>query len=154
MFGLLDQLKKLDSPISIGIVGIGSIGRGMILQSKLTPGMKCSAIADINLNKAIEVAKQFNYEYEVVSNLSEMNDTIKKGRLAVCEDGDLIACCDQIEVFLEATSSIVGGALLGEKAIDNNKHLIMMNYEADLMFGSYLMDKTEKKRSCLFCLRW
>ena len=144
MFGLLDQLKNLDSSISIGIVGIGSIGRGMVLQSKLTPGIKCSAIADINLTRAIEVAEQFNYDYEIVNNLSEMNDAIKKGILAVCEDGDLVACCDQIEVFLEATSSIVGGGLFGEKALDHNQHLIMMNYEADLIFGSYLMDKAQK----------
>jgi len=38
MFGLLDQLKRVKSPIKIGIVGIGSIGRGMVLQSALTPG--------------------------------------------------------------------------------------------------------------------
>lgn len=144
MFGLLDQLKQVKSPIKIGIVGIGSIGRGMVLQSSLTPGIECSAIADINLDRAVAVAKQFNYNYKVVNNLSEMNEAIRNGYLAVCEDGNLIASCDQIKVFLEATSSIVGGGLFGEKAIDHNKHLIMMNYEADLMFGSYLMNKAEK----------
>jgi len=141
MFGLLNQLKKVESPIKIGIVGIGSIGRGMVLQSALTPGIECSAIADINLARAIEVAKQFNYNYKIVDNLSAMTEAIQKGQLAVCEDGNLIACCEQIDVFLEATSSIIGGALYGEKALDHNQHLIMMNYEADLMYGSYLMSK-------------
>ena len=144
MFGLLDQLKKVKSPIKIGIVGIGSIGRGMVLQSSLTPGIECSAIADINLDRAIDVAKQFNYNYKVVNSLSEMNEAIQKGQLAVCEDGNLIACCEQISVFIEATSSIIGGALYGDKALDHNQHLIMMNYEADLMYGSYLMSKARR----------
>jgi predicted homoserine dehydrogenase-like protein len=144
MFGLSDQLKKVKSPIKIGIVGIGSIGRGMVLQSSLTPGIECSAIADIKLDRAIEVAKQFNYNYRVVNNLSEMNEAVQKGQLAVCEDGNLIACCEQLNVFIEATSSIVGGALYGDRALDHNQHLIMMNYEADLMYGSYLMLKAQK----------
>lgn len=143
MFGLLDQLRNLKSQIKIGIVGIGSIGRGMVLQSSLTPGIECCAIADKNLSRAIDVAKQFNYNYKIVNNLSEMNEAIQKGYLAVCEDGDLIACCEQMTVFIEATSSIVGGALYGDKALDYNKHLIMMNYEADLMYGSYLMTKAQ-----------
>jgi predicted homoserine dehydrogenase-like protein len=37
MFKLLHQLKQLERPIRIGIVGIGSIGRGMVLQAGLTP---------------------------------------------------------------------------------------------------------------------
>jgi len=145
MFGLLEQLKKIKSPTKIGIVGIGSIGRGMVLQSSLTPGIECSAIADIKLDRAIEVAKQFNYNYKVVDNLSDMNEAIQKGQLAVCEDGNLIAGCEQIGIFIESTSSIIGGALLGDRALDHNQHLIMMNYEADLMYGSYLMSKARSK---------
>jgi predicted homoserine dehydrogenase-like protein len=144
MFGLLDQLRKVKSPAKIGIVGIGSIGRGMVLQSSLTPGIECSAIADINLSRAIEVAKQFNYNYKVVDNLSELNDTIRKGQLAVCEDGNLIAGSELINVFIESTSSIIGGGLFGDRALDHNQHLIMMNYEADLMYGSYLMSKARR----------
>ena len=144
MFGLSDQLKKVKSPTKIGITGIGSIGRGMVLQSSLTPGIECSAIADIKLDRAIEVAKQFNYNYKVVDSLSDMNEAIQKGQLAVCEDGNLIAGCEQIGIFIESTSSIIGGALFGDKALDHNQHLIMMNYEADLMYGSYLMSKARK----------
>ena len=144
MFGLLDQLRKVKSPAKIGIVGIGSIGRGMVLQSSLTPGIECSAIADINLSRAIDVAKQFNYNYKVVDNLSELNDTIRKGQLAVCEDGNLIASSEQINVFIESTSSIIGGGLFGDRALDHNQHLVMMNYEADLMYGSYLMSKARR----------
>jgi len=137
MFGLLDQLKKVKSPIKIGIVGIGSMGKGMVLQSALTPGIQCSAIASRRLDRTIEIAEQFNYNYKVVNTLSEMNEAIQKGQLAVCEDGDLVASCEQLDVFVEATGSIVGGGHYGEKALDHDQHVIMMNCEADLMYGSY-----------------
>ena len=144
MFGLLDQLKTLKSPIKIGIVGIGSIGRGMVLQSSLTPGIECSAIASKRLDRTIEVAKQFNYNFKVVNSLSEMNEAIQNGQLAVCEDGNLIASCEQINVFIEATGSIIAGGLYAEKALDHNQHVVMMNCEADLMYGSYLMSKARQ----------
>ena len=143
-FGLLDQLKKLKSPIKIGIVGVGTVGKGMVLQSSLTPGIECVAIAGRHLDKAIEVAKQFNYNYKIVSNLSEMNEAIQNGQLAVCEDGDLVASCEQINVLVEATGSIVGGGLYAEMALDHNQHVVMMNCEADLMYGSYLLSKAQR----------
>ena len=145
MFGLLDQLRRLEKPIKIGIVGIGSIGRGMVLQSYLTPGIDCVAIADIDINKAIAASKRFDCDYQVVENLNEMHDAIERGKLAVSENGDLIACCELLDVFVEATSSIVGGGKYGVLALENDKHLVMMNYEADLMFGRYLMSLADEK---------
>ena len=44
MFGLLDHLRSLEQAIKIGIVGIGSIGRGMVLQSNLTPKHQYSKV--------------------------------------------------------------------------------------------------------------
>jgi len=145
MFNLLKQLKELKAPIKIGIVGIGSIGRGMVLQSGLTPNIDCMAIADLNLDKAIATAEQFNCPYTIVESMEEMNSAINNGKMAVCEDGDLIARCELLDVFVEATSSITGGGNYGVTAIQHDKHLIMMNYEADLMFGSYLMELAASK---------
>ena len=145
MFGLYDQLKKYDKPIRIGIVGIGSIGRGMVLQADLTPAIECVAIADVVLEKAIAVARQFGKDFVVIESLPEMHDAIQAGKLAVCTDGNLVARCELLDVFVEATSSIVGGGKFGLLALDHDKHLIMMNYEADLMFGSHLMHQASKR---------
>lgn len=145
MFQLLHQLKQLNRPIRIGIVGIGSIGRGMVLQAGLTPNIDCVAIADLHIEKAIATAKLFNCRYAVAESLEEMHDIIRKGMMAVCADGDLIARCEFLDVFVEATSSIIGGGKFGITALHHGKHLVMMNYEADLMFGSYLMSLATEK---------
>lgn len=146
MFGIIDQLKRLEEPIRIGIVGIGSIGRGMVLQSKLTPGIECVAIADIDIGKAVAAAERFKCDYQIVETMKAMQHAIEKGKLAVTNDGNLIARCELLDVFIESTSAIVGGGRFGELALNSGKHLVMMNYEADLMFGRYLMKLAEKQR--------
>ena len=73
-----------------------------------------------------------------------MHNAIRQGKLAICEDGNLAASCEDVDIFIEATNSTPAGGKFALTAIENNKHLIMMNYEADLMFGPYLMHLAEQ----------
>ena len=144
MFGLLEQLKRLQAPIRIGIAGIGSIGSGMLRQASITPGIQCVAIADIELDRALTWATQFKINHRVVHTLNEMHDVIRQGRLAVCADGELAARCEMMDVFVEATNSVAAGGHHGTRALECGKHLVMMNYEAGLMFGGWLMRLAEE----------
>jgi predicted homoserine dehydrogenase-like protein len=145
MNGLLERLKALDSKIRLGIVGIGSIGKGMVLQAQMTPGIECVAIADIILERATAWAEWLKRDYQVVHTLADMHDAIRWGKLTVCTDGDLVARCELVDVFIESTNSVSAGGQYGITAIEHHKHLIMMNYEADLLFGPYLMHLAEEK---------
>lgn len=145
MFGLLEQLRERRKPIAIGIVGIGSIGRGIFRQALITPGIRCLAIADLNIDRAIAAAEKFGIEYRIAHTLLEVNEAVYHERLAICSEGDLVARCDLTDVFIEATNSVADGGRHGVRALEHNKHLVMMNYEADLMFGSWLMRVAQKK---------
>jgi predicted homoserine dehydrogenase-like protein len=142
---LLEQLKAVDENIKTGIVGIGSIGKGMVLQAGITPGLECVAIADIIIDRAIDWARSIGRAYQVVDTLAELHQAIHQGQLAVCADGDLVARCESLDVFVEATNSVAAGGQFGITALEHNKHLVMMNYEADLMFGPYLMRLAQEK---------
>ncbi|MBC8508463.1 MAG: homoserine dehydrogenase [Anaerolineales bacterium] len=145
MSNYLVKLSRLEKNIRVGIVGIGSIGKGMVLQAQQTPGIECVAISDIILERAISWAEELGEAYEVVDSLSAMNEAIRNNKMAVCQDGNLVAQCELMDVFMEASSSIHAGGQFGLTAIKHEKHLIMMNYEADLMFGPYLMRLAEEK---------
>ena len=145
MTNMLDRLKALDKDIRVGIIGIGSIGTGLVLQAHMTPGMESVAIADIRIDRAIAWAEKLQRDYEIVETPQAMHEAIHRGKLAVCQDGDLIARCDLVDVLIESTNSIPAGGKFALTALEQRKHLVMMNYEADLMFGPYLLHLAQKR---------
>jgi predicted homoserine dehydrogenase-like protein len=136
---LLKRAKALEKDIHVGIIGIGSIGKGMVLQAHITPGIKGVAIADIFVERAIECAEWLGQEYRVVEDLGAMHDTIRRGKVAVTGDGSLVAQCELVDVMMEASSSVLAGGVHALTALEHQQHAVMMNYEADLMFGPYLL---------------
>jgi predicted homoserine dehydrogenase-like protein len=141
----LARLKALEQPIKIGIIGIGSVGKGLTFQVQITPGIECVAIADIKLDRAIACAEWLKRDYQVVGNLGELQAAIQRGKLAVCEDGDLIARSELIDVLIESSSSIAAGGQFALTAIEHHTHVVMMNYEADLIFGPYLLHQAQQQ---------
>lgn len=145
MSQLITRLESLENEIRIGIIGIGSIGTGMVYQGYLTPGMDCVAVCDIQIERATSCLDWMGREYEIVSSHKSMNEAIEQGKVAVTADGQLLASCDLLDVCIEATNTIVEGGHHAEMAINAGKHAIMMNYEADLIFGSYLFNLAKEK---------
>jgi len=136
---MLHRLEQLTSSIRVAIIGIGSIGRGMVHQCQLTPSIECVSIADIRLDRAIACAEWLQRDYRVVSTLRGMHRAVDQGKLAVCEDGGLLARCELADVLIESTNSIGAAGQFAITTLEHQKHLIMMNAEADLLFGPYLL---------------
>jgi predicted homoserine dehydrogenase-like protein len=135
----LNQLTAFGRQIAIAVVGIGSAGKGIALQAHITPGIQCVAIADIILERAVAWAQRLGRVYSIARTTGAVHDAIRHGTLAVCEDGMLVAQCELLDVFIESTSSVRAGGQLGLTALQHGTHVIMMNHEADLVFGPYLM---------------
>jgi predicted homoserine dehydrogenase-like protein len=57
----------------------------------------------------------------------------------VCEDGRVLAECGAVDVVIESSSDIVAGGAHAEAAIAAGHPVVMMNAEADLIFGPYLL---------------
>lgn len=141
----LKRLRTAGRKIAVGVVGVGSVGKGIVHQAQVTPGIECVAIADIRIESAVAWAERSGRPYCVARSIGEVHDAIRHGRLAVCEDGALVAECESVEVLVECTSSVLAGGQLGVSALKHGKHLVMMNYEADLVFGPYLMKLAKSK---------
>lgn len=138
MTDLRRRLTSLPEPISVGIIGAGAMGCGLHYQTLVTPGIRCSALADIDLRRPTACAEAAKERYEVVETPEEMALAIEQGLLAVCTDGALIAEAGGVDVLLEASSSIEAAGRFAESALHFGKHLVLMNAEIDLAFGPYL----------------
>jgi predicted homoserine dehydrogenase-like protein len=141
-------LRKLGSrpePIRIGLVGMGAMGKGLLYQCRVTPGMECVAMADLVPERAIHCAEMEGLPYKVAHTAAEVEDAIRGGFTAICEDGELVAGCSQAGVLVEASSAIGRAGAYAVTALQTGKHAVMMNAEADLVFGPYLMDLAHRQ---------
>jgi predicted homoserine dehydrogenase-like protein len=136
---VLERLRALREEIGVAIVGVGSAGEGLLHQCERTPGMRCVAIADIDLARAVACAESVAREHRVVTTLGDLHDAIHRGALAVCEDGEMLARCERTRVLIEASSSVPAGGAHALAALEHGLDVVMMNAEADLEFGPYLM---------------
>lgn len=134
-----DRLGAAGEPIRIAIIGIGSMGKGLAHQARITPGLLCNGLADRDLSRAVACATFLGREHRMVETADQVSDAIRGGLLPVCEDGRLLAACQDIDVLVESSSDIAAGGQHAETAISAGHHVVMMNAEADLIFGPYLM---------------
>jgi predicted homoserine dehydrogenase-like protein len=141
---MLSDLLIRGQKIKIGIIGIGSMGKGLIYQSRLTPEIDCVAIADIQIDRCIAVLDWLGLEYGIANNQLELEQIISQGKMGVCADGELIAQCKLIEAIIESSNSIIPAAHHALAAINSEKDIILMNSEIDLIFGPYLAEKALK----------
>lgn len=136
---LLETLKNRRNDIRVVIIGLGAMGKGLYYQCKITPGVKCIGVADLNLGKCIDAVNMVGEEYKVTQTVNEVNDAIRHHYVAVCEDGELLASCEDADVVIEASNAISAGARFVLTALRNKKHVVLMNAEIDLLFGPYFM---------------
>ena len=124
--------------IRTGVIGCGSMGRGLVYQSTLTPGVECVAVADVEIERCSGFLDRLGLPYAVVEDADAAEGAIERGLVAVTGDGELVTRCAGLDAVIEATNTIIEGGRHAVSALEHDKHLILMNSEIDLVFGPYL----------------
>lgn len=122
------------------------MGRGIALQiCKYTQGMELVAISNRTLDKAKLAYSQAEVEgVQEVSSLSELEENIRQGKYSVTEDAMLLCQAEGIDAVIEVTGAVEFGTHVAIKAIQNGKHIIMMNAEVDGTIGPILKVYADK----------
>ncbi|MDE3246093.1 MAG: homoserine dehydrogenase [Acidobacteriota bacterium] len=118
------------------LVGTGSVGRGVFHQSLLTPQVQCRVLCDIQIERALGLTDP-SRRSTVVSTEGELADALGRGELAVCEDARLAASAPRVDVLFDASTAVESAPGNIECAISAGKHIVMMNAEADALFGPW-----------------
>src|SRR5688572_9621129 len=151
MITLKHRLMSLQQDIKVAIIGIGSIGKGLVFQAHHTPGITPVAIADIHIKKAIDCAKWLNLDYDIVNNVDDLNYAIQRGRVAVSDNGELLASIGLVNVLIESSNAVYPGAVHAMKAIQHHQHVLMMNFEAEMMYGPILLQMAQQEGVVYTC---
>lgn len=137
----LRMLEENGKTIRVGIVGAGQMGKGLVSQIKCMHGMKTVILANRTLQKAVDAYKLANIPEEnitIAKNSAEAQQAIIKGNYVACEDYLTVCECPYVDVVVDATGITDTGALIAQSAIENGKHIIMLNVETDVTIGHIL----------------
>lgn len=134
-------LAKQEKAIKVAIVGTGKMGRGLVIQLSRIKGMLPQLVINRNGEKALNSLLKAGVrkdEIVVTNSLTKLNSALEKGKFVVSEDMDLAAKANTIHAIVDATGVPEVGAKLALVAIENRKHIIMLNVEADSVIGPIL----------------
>jgi predicted homoserine dehydrogenase-like protein len=136
----LKRRGEKGNPIHVGIVGAGNIGRALtvVIENYIT-GMKLVAIANRTLSNAEYAYRQAGVNsIKKVETVEQIENSIAMGHYAVTNDPSLLCKAKGIEAIIEATGEVEFGAHVVMKAIENRKHIIIINAELDATLGPIL----------------
>lgn len=136
----LEKREQEGNPIRVAMVGAGNIGRGIAYQiENHCVGMKLVAIGNRTLTNAETAYKRAGVDaIQKVDTVDQLEDAISRGHSAITSDAFLLCEANSIDAIIEATGEVEFGAHLTMKAIDNKKHIILMNAELDATVGPLL----------------
>ncbi len=136
----LEKRKQAGNPVRVAMVGAGFMGRAIALNILTgVPGMDLVAIANRSLDGARRAYCEAGIDSVVTAdNRQDLERAIASGKHAVTEDARLVCEAEGIEAIIEVTGQVEFGAHVTVKAIENGKHVILMNAELDATLGPIL----------------
>ena len=145
---LFEQLQRRESqgrPIRIGVIGAGTFGTQIVAQTCRMQGMRVSALAELDLERARRALALGGIQGERVCEAetsSAINDAIRNDSAAITADASLLME-SEIDVVIEATGHVNAGTAHACQAIEAKKHVVMVTVEADVVVGHLLKQKAD-----------
>jgi predicted homoserine dehydrogenase-like protein len=145
LYELLDQRVSRQKPVRVGVIGAGTFASAFFSQARQVAGIQITAVADLDVAKAQEALIALGWVVDSIGlagSPSAINDGASRGMTMVTESADNLIKAD-LDVVVEATGITEAGAYHASTALDNGKHVIMANVEADVLVGPLLKNKAD-----------
>src|SRR3954463_2357625 len=152
LHSLLLEREAAGRPVTVGVIGAGKFGTMFLSQARLTRGLHVVAVADLNVARAKSQLATAGWPAEQLAAAS-LGDAVKLRRTHVTADVAAMIGHPAIEVIVEATGIPEAGIVHAGKAIDQGKHIVMVNVEADALAGPLLARKA-KAAGVVYSLAW
>ncbi|THG28434.1 NAD(P)H-dependent oxidoreductase [Naasia lichenicola] len=140
LFSLLEQRRDTMGPIRVGVIGAGKFASMFLTQASVSDTIHVVGVADINVPKARDAMARTGWTADRYA-AGSFAEALRDGTTYITDSSDALIEVPQIEVILEITGNPIVGTYHALKSIDNGKHIVMVNVEADCMVGPILARK-------------
>ncbi len=136
----LQARAEAGSPIRVGMVGAGFMGRGIANQiTNSVPGIVLAAISNRSASGARGAYEEAGVQDAIeVNDVGALEDAIRGGRPAYTDDAMLLARADGIDAIIEVTGAVNFAAGVVLEAFAHGKHVILMDAELHGTLGPIL----------------
>jgi len=136
----LEKRQREGNPVRVAMTGAGYMGRGIALQiEQYITGMRLVAIANRTIPAAEKAFRDAGAEsIRPVKTVGQLEETIARGGHAITDDAMLLCQAEGVDAIIEATGDVEWSAHVALAAINNRKHIILMNAELDATVGPIL----------------
>lgn len=141
----LKELERNGRPIRVGLVGAGQMGTEIITQIGEMVGMEVAVVVDLKKELAMAGYGYSKKKREIVftNDLQEAQKESDKGKCIASTNYKIATGLSAVDAVVDATGSIEMGAIISLDAIDQKKHIVMMNVECDVTIGPILRKLAE-----------
>src|SRR6516164_7576554 len=125
------QRAAAGRPVRVGLIGAGKFGTMFLAQVPTMPGIDVAVIADLDLERARDVCRTLGW------------DAARIAKTVFVASGAEACVHPEIEVVVEATGVPAAGIAHARGAIAAQKHIVMVNVEADVLAGPLLAEEAQ-----------
>jgi len=132
------------APVTVALTGAsGGFGRTFLAQLRHLPTVRPSVLIDLNLEALATMLDELGFartDWSECTTAEDVAATVADGRFALVTDIELCGP-ESYEVLVEATGSTRAGFRFAQRAIDHQRHVIMVSKEVESLSGVFLADK-------------
>lgn len=143
---LIAELKERAAsgrPVTVGLVGAGQMGIDLLIQFRRMPGLRLGGVAVRSISDAIKTLEWCGYDRARIveaNSSAAIDQALEKNQFPITDDIAALAGAGHVDVLIDATGNPNTGATIALSAIEQGKHVVMLNVEADITIGRYLID--------------
>jgi predicted homoserine dehydrogenase-like protein len=126
---LAQQRAAAGRPVQVGLIGAGKFGSMFLAQVPTMPGIEVMVIADLDPERARTACRTVGW------------DAARTAKTVFVKSGAEACAHPEVEVVVEATGMPAAGIAHARAAIAANKHIVMVNVEADVLAGPLLAEE-------------
>jgi len=141
---MLLQRAEGGRPVRVGLIGAGKFGSMVLAQAQWIKGFHVVGVADLDIGKARASLDRVGWPAERFAAKS-LGEAAHTGGTCVLDDAMTLAASGEIDCIIEATGHPLAGVRHAMAAIEGNKHVVMVNVEADVLCGPLLAEKARAK---------
>src|SRR5579864_4541302 len=140
---LLTERAESGKPVRVGLIGAGKFGSMFLAQALRTPGLHLMAVADLAPDRARDALLRVGWLAGRIAAKS-LAEAHRQGTTFITDDAAAMIAAGPIHVVIDATGVPAAGIRHALLAIEQGKHIIMVNVEADVLAGPVLAERATK----------